>query len=95
MISPAGGIPAVRGIMVMGVEKSMQSFEDGGDGEKWGVKMFLCRFRPCSNEFKLGLQIPPNRYRREEFAQPTIYRNSGVGEVVIEKYLVSSGFSTR
>ncbi|GIY67436.1 hypothetical protein CDAR_490251 [Caerostris darwini] len=56
--------------------------------------MFLGRLRACSNEFKLGLQIPPNRYRREEFAQPTIYRNSGVGVVVIEKYLKYNSLKT-
>ncbi|GIY56900.1 hypothetical protein CDAR_189291 [Caerostris darwini] len=76
MISPAGGIPAARRIMLMDAEKSMRSFVDGGDGEKWGVKMSLGRLRACSNELKLGLQIPPNRYRREEFAPPTIYRHS-------------------
>ncbi|GIY67435.1 hypothetical protein CDAR_490241 [Caerostris darwini] len=63
MISPAGGIPAVQGIMLMVVEKSMRSFENGGDGEKWGVKIFLGRLRACSNDLKLGLQILPNRYR--------------------------------
>ncbi|GIX72606.1 hypothetical protein CEXT_428851 [Caerostris extrusa] len=39
--------------------------DDMEDGEKCGVKMFLGRFRACSNELKLSLQIPPrqNRYR--------------------------------
>ncbi|GIY56899.1 hypothetical protein CDAR_189281, partial [Caerostris darwini] len=40
--------------MLMVVEKSMRSFENGGDGEKWGVKIFLGRLRACSNDLKLG-----------------------------------------
>ncbi|GIX72602.1 hypothetical protein CEXT_428831 [Caerostris extrusa] len=46
--------------------------EDEGR-ERYEVKMFLSSFRACSNELKLGLEIPQ---RREEFAPPTIYRNS-------------------
>ncbi|GIX72604.1 hypothetical protein CEXT_428841 [Caerostris extrusa] len=78
MISPAGGIPAVREIMVMEVEKSMRSFEDGETERNGALKCFSGRLRACWNELKLGLEIPSAQIsERRICAPPTIYRNSG------------------